>query len=345
MARKSRKTYRSALYPEEAMKQTGPVKTPTAVYCRLSKADEVTGKDSMDSQLKIIRQFISQHDDLEIAEEFLDDGFSGTNYDRPEYERMMDGVRDGRFRCLIVKDLSRLGRSYLETSDLLEMELPLYGCRFVSVNDRIDTDEEPIDTILVGLKNIINQKFAEDISKKIKVQFRQRAEHGEMLGGPVAYGYRRNPDALGYLLIDEEAAKVVRHIYELKISGKDDVAIARILDEEGIITPKQYHDLKAKGEEPTEVKHWRPDTVRSITINPVYLGHMFHGKFKEKHFIGEPDHKTRRSQWVMYENVNPPIISQDTFDQAIEVRRQLYKGEIKRWNKNSRRTSHRTSAE
>lgn len=335
MARKSRKTYRAELYGNAEVTTAVPEvqKVPAVIYCRLSKADEITGRDAMESQLDILRQFVAANEELEIVEEFLDDGYSGTNYRRPQYEEMMEGVRDGRYKCIVVKDLSRLGRSYLETSDLLEMELPLYGCRFISVNDRIDTDVTPIDTIIVGLKNIINQKFAEDISKKIKTQFQERAKRGEMLGGPVPYGYKRNPEDVGYFLIDEEAAEVVRRIFEMKIRGMNDSEIARTLDAEGIITPKQYHDLRVKGIEPTEKRHWRADTVRSITLNKVYLGHIYHGKFKEKQFIGQRSKKTRRADWVIYENVNPPIVSQEIFEKAAKARNQIYRGEINRWNK------------
>jgi len=334
MARKSRKSYRRELFPE---KYTEPVqenkKVPAAIYCRLSKADEITGKESMESQLEIVRQYAAKHEELEVIQEFLDDGYSGTNYERPAFEEMLQGIRDGKFKCMIVKDLSRLGRSYLETSDLLEMELPMYGCRFISVNDHIDTEYGQIDTILVGLKNIMNQKYAEDISKKIKTQFRERAKNGEMLGGPVPYGYKRNPENVGYFLIDEEAAAVVRHIFELKASGLTDRSVARVLDEEGIITPRQYHDLKIKGEEPTEKRHWAADTVKTITKNEVYLGHMYHGKFKEKHYIGEKDHKTRRKEWTIIRDVNPPIVTQELFDKAAEIRRQIASGELRTWSR------------
>lgn len=335
MARKSRKTYRAELYGNAEVPTAVPEvqKVPAVIYCRLSKADEITGRDAMESQLDILRQFVAANEELEIVAEFLDDGYSGTNYRRPQYEEMMEGVRDGRYKCIVVKDLSRLGRSYLETSDLLEMELPLYGCRFISVNDRIDTDVTPIDTIIVGLKNIINQKFAEDISKKIKTQFQERAKRGEMLGGPVPYGYKRNPEDVGYFLIDEEAAEVVRRIFEMKIRGMNDSEIARTLDAEGIITPKQYHDLRVKGIEPTEKRHWSADTVRTITLNKVYLGHIYHGKFKEKQFIGQRSKKTRRADWVIYKNVNPPIVSQEIFEKAAKAGNQIYRGEIKRWNK------------
>ena len=332
MARKSRKSYKMDVgmnqHPSEPG-QTG--KVPTVIYCRLSKADEITGKESMSSQLEIVRQFISTRKELEIVAEFIDDGFTGMNYRRPQFEVMMDGIREGKYKCMVVKDLSRLGRSYLETSDLLEMELPLFGCRFISVNDHIDSDEAQIDTILVGLKNIMNQQFAEDISKKIRGIFRERAKRGEFLGGPPTYGYKRNPENKGYYLIDEEAASVVRYIFNLKMLGMTDRGIGRKLDGEGIMTPRQYHDLKVKGVVPEVAGGWRADTVKSITLNPVYLGHIVHGKFKEKKYLGQPLSRTKRKDWVIYKDVNPPIITQETFDKVQEVRIKLYRGEMKRW--------------
>lgn len=326
MARKSRKTYRENLYGTDCAVQKIPEKTKSAVaaYCRLSKADEITGRESMASQTEIIRQFVDAREDMELADVFVDDGYSGTNYERPQFEKMMEGIRAGKYQCMIVKDLSRLGRSYLETSDLLEMELPLFGCRFISVNAHIDTATEQIDTILVGLKNIMNQKYAEDISKKIKTSFRQRAKNGEMLGGRVPYGYKRNPENVGYLLIDEESADVIRHIFDLKIKGLNDAKIARQLDAEGVLTPIQYHQFKKSGKMPEIRKKWRTDSVRDITINPTVLGHMVHGKFKEKLYLGQKNSRTRRADWVVYENVNPPIVSQEIFDQAQEARKKIY---------------------
>ena len=132
-------------------------------------------------------------------------------------------------------------RSYLETSDLLEYELPLFGCRFISVNDNIDTKYSPIDTILVGLKNIMNQKYAEDISRKIKASFQTKIEKGEILGGRAPYGYLRDPENKGRLLPDERTAPVVRKIFQMKLEGLNDPAICRKLDEEGVLCPSDYH--------------------------------------------------------------------------------------------------------
>lgn len=146
------------------------------------------------------------------------------------------------------------------------------------------------------------------------------------MGGPAPYGYMRNPENVGYFLVDEEAASVIRRIFDLKISGMKDPAIARLLDAEKIPTPREYHDWKMYGKLPEEKKNWRPGTVRDITLNPVMLGHVIHGKFKEKQFLGQRNSKERRKNWIIYENVNPPIVSQETFEQAQEARRMLYRG-------------------
>lgn len=317
MARKTKKALRmnNAENPK-----TEREKIPAILYLRLSKADADTGKDSMENQRQLLRTYAEKIDELEIAAELYDEGFSGTNFRRPAYEEMMDGVHAGIYRCIIVKDLSRLGRSYLETSDLLEYELPLFGCRFISVNDNIDTKYSPIDTILVGLKNIMNQKYAEDISRKIKASFRTKIEKGDMLGGPVPYGYLRNPENKGRLLPDKETAPVVRKIFRMKLEGLNDPAVCRILDAEGILCPSDYHQWKKNGVMPENLSHWKADTVRTITINPVYLGHMVHGKFNEKSYVGERDKKKKRSEWVIYENVNPPIVTREVFEAVQKIR-------------------------
>ena len=317
MARKTKKALRmKSAEPSKAVQE----KVPAVLYLRLSKADSDTGKDSMENQLQLLRAYAAEKEELEIVAELFDEGFSGTNFRRPAYEEMMDGVHSGIYRCIIVKDLSRLGRSYLETSDLLEYELPLFGCRFISVNDNIDTKYSPIDTILVGLKNIMNQKYAEDISRKIKAAFRPKIEKGEMLGGPAPYGYLRDPKNKGRFLINEETAPVVRRIFQMKLEGLNDPAVCRQLEEEGILCPSDYNRWKKSGVMPDNPGHWKADTIRTITINPLYLGHMVHGKFKQKSYVGERDKRTRRSEWKVYENVNPPIVTQEIFDAVQKIR-------------------------
>ena len=237
MARKSRKPSRAKIYvPEESAGK----KIPTVLYLRLSKADAATGRDSMLSQEQLLRSCIEKLEDLEIVKVFSDDGFTGTNYHRPAYEVMMDGVHEGLYKCIVVKDLSRLGRSYLETSDLLEYELPVFGCRFISVNDNIDTDISPVDTILVGLKNIMNQKYAEDISRKIKTVFKAKKEKGEVLGGPVPYGYLRDPQNCGRLIIDQEIAPIIQILFQMKVAHMTDKEAAELPTKEEITTPTDY---------------------------------------------------------------------------------------------------------
>ena len=321
MARKSRKQNR--IRNSVKIETTTKEKTKTVLYARLSRSDIDTGKESMVNQLAMLRSFAEEYEDLEVVDEFVDDGYTGMNFDRPAYEEMMAGVRSGKYQCIIVKDLSRIGRSYLETSDLLEYELPLWRCRFISINDNIDTDSSPVDTIQEKKKNIMNQKFAEDISKKIKSSFKPRIEKGEFLGGPVPYGYRRDPENRGKLLIDEEAARVVVKVFHMKLGMMNDRQIASALNEEGIMTPFEYHKWKKTGVKEKCGRVWEPAAIRAMTQNPVYLGHVVHGKIKEKQYLGEKDRSTKRKDWVIYENINPPIISQEIFDQVLEIRPKL----------------------
>lgn len=318
MARKTKKPLR--MKADEIQNRSAPVKIPAVLYARLSKADADTGKDSMVNQLQLLRTYAEQIEELEVVKEFCDDGFSGTNFKRPAYEEMMEGVHDGRYRCVVVKDLSRLGRSYLETSDLLEFEFPLFGCRFISVNDGIDTKYAQVDTILTGLKNIMNQKYAEDLSRKIKAAFQPKIQNGDFLGGPAPYGYSRDPENKARLMVNEDTAAVVRKIFRMKAERMSDTEVVDWLNKEGIPTPSAYNRMQKTGELPARQKKWITDTVRTITINPAYLGHVVHGKFKEKQYLGQKDERSKRTEWVVYENINPAIIPQELFDEVQRIR-------------------------
>ena len=322
MARKSRKPSRIAL---AGMPEQECIKIPAALYLRLSKADAETGKDSMTSQEQLLRSYLGKYDDLEIVSVFSDDGFTGTNFHRPAYEEMMDGVRNGIYKCIVVKDLSRLGRSYLETSDLLEYELPLYNCRFISVNDSIDTKISPIDTILVGLKNIMNQKYAEDISRKIKATFKGRKENGEYLGGPTPYGYLRDPENRGRLIINEETAAVVRRIFDMKLHKITDAEVAEILTQQGILCPRDYARYQKTDKIPDPPTGWKWDAIRRISTSRIYLGCTVHDKLKPKRYVGEADRKNRQSEWTVCEGINPPIITKELFD-AVKIARRKTSG-------------------
>lgn len=329
MARKSRK--HNKVRTVNKLEEHRIENTPTALYARLSRSDYDTGKDSMTNQVDMLRSFAEEYEDLEIAAEFVDDGYTGSNFERPGFEEMMAGVRSGKYKCIIVKDLSRLGRSYLEASDLLEYELPMFGCRFISINDDIDTKISPIDTIIVGLKNIMNQKYAEDLSKKIKASFKPRIQNGEVLGGPVTYGYLRDPLNRGRLIIDEEAAEIVRWIFQMKLQRMNDTEVAKVLNEKGILSPREHSRLRSTGIRKSNTKPWTASGIRELTQNIAYLGHVTHGKFKEKQYLGQKLKEEKKENWIIYENVNPAIISKEIFDRVQEIRPTL-RGKGKRKN-------------
>ena len=319
MARKSRKTYRAKLYGQESTPADQPKqnKIRTALYCRLSVADASTGKDSMNNQLARLRQYVSDHEELEIADEFLDDGFTGTTFNRPQFKKMMDGVKEGRYRCVIVKDLSRLGRNYLETSYLIEVVLPLFGSRLIAINDKIDTDRGNVDTILIGLKNLMNQQYAEDISRKVKARLHMMALRGETQG-VAPYGYMRDPDRKGYLMIDEETAAVVKEIFDFKLRGMSPGRIAEILNKKGVLTPKDLLVKRWTGREPEKHSFWSKNTIFQILRSEVYLGHSYYDTYEERNFLGERARVKDRSEWKIVKDVNPPIISQEIFDRVQE---------------------------
>ena len=333
MARKSRKTYRDKLYGIEApKKELEKVQLRTALYCRLSIADKQTGKDSMQSQLALVRQFAeSREDELQVIGEFVDDGYSGTNYNRPQFKKMMEGVREGRIQCIVVKDLSRLGRNYLDTSYLIEITIPLYGARLLSVNDSIDSSDDDFDTILLGLKNLMNQQYAEDISRKVGTQIRFMRSRGEMAGGLTPYGYRRNPEDWKHLLIDEETAPVVRKIFQMAVDGKSPGRIAAELNNDHILTPMDHHILQWTGKRPEPQSMWRDRAVFRILHSEVYLGHMYYGETEERQYFGQPVREKKHSEWKVVRNVNPPIVTQEMFDKAARSKETRERqGELKR---------------
>jgi site-specific DNA recombinase len=179
---------------------------------------------------------------LQIYSIYTDNGEKGTNFDRPEFNRLMDDVKAGRVNCIVVKDLSRFGRDYLETGNYLEKIFPFLGVRFISINDNYDSfnPENSNEGLIISLKNLLNDVYTKDISKKIISTFRERQSKGEFLGAHVPYGYSRPDDGTYKLVVDEEAALVIRQIYQWKVEGLSDTAIARRLNDMGIPSPSGF---------------------------------------------------------------------------------------------------------
>ena len=218
----------------------------TAIYIRLSDEDNnIDGivkaeSNSVAAQRILIRDYMQRNglSDPSDALEYVDDGFSGTNFQRPAFRRMMDDAKHGNIDCIIVKDFSRFGRDHLETGNYLERIFPLLGIRFISVNDQFDSEDCMGMTggMSVALKNIINSMYSKDLSKKVRSAMGTRAAHGEYMAAFVPYGYLKNPENIHQLIPDKEAAEVVRLIFTMAAEGKKKPEIVRFLNEQGTPT-------------------------------------------------------------------------------------------------------------
>lgn len=214
-----------------------------ADYLRLSREDgDKLESDSIRNQRSLINDFVKQHKEIQLVEEYIDDGYSGTNFDRPAFQRMLEDVKRKKINCIIVKDLSRLGRNYIETGRYLEKIFPFMGVRFIAITDHYDsaTGSDDADQIIVPFKNLINDAYCRDISIKIRSQLDVKRKNGQFIGNFAAYGYLKDPEDKNHLIVDEYAADIVRLIFNLKIDGYSSQRIAARLNEMGVLPPLEY---------------------------------------------------------------------------------------------------------
>jgi site-specific DNA recombinase len=335
MARKSRR--QSLIAQKETVTQEKVFKT--GLYVRLSIEDVRDRKDSdsIENQTYLLKQFVEKRPFLQIYSIYTDNGEKGTNFDRPEFNRLMDDVKAGRVNCIVVKDLSRFGRDYLETGNYLEKIFPFLGVRFISINDNYDSfnPENSNEGLIISLKNLLNDVYTKDISKKIISTFRERQSKGEFLGAHVPYGYSRPDDGTYKLVVDEEAALVIRQIYQWKVEGLSDTTIARRLNDMGIPSPSKYKYLKGEWKNARYNNNiWQRQAIKAITENEVYLGHKIYGKIQASLYEGKRKSRVPRDEWTIIENDHEPIIDQETFDIVHATRLEVYKEFTERLEQN-----------
>ena len=294
-------------------------------YYRLSKDDGKNHEsDSIANQRVLVREYVKNHPNIRLIDEAFDDGYSGTNYDRPGFQKVMEAVNAGTVNCVIVKDLSRLGREYVETGKYLEMVFPSMGIRFIAINDDIDSGKSSSgDDILIPVKNIMNESYCRELSKKLRRQFKIQRSNGEYLGAFASYGYRKDPTDKHKLVIDEYAAEIVRAIFVLKLKGYSQQSIADYLNSEAVLPPAEYKKsqglnyksgLKGSGQ-----AVWRAFTIQNILTNPVYIGVLIQGK------RGTPNYKIKQmrvrdeEQWCIRKDNHEAIIDEYTFESVQRV--------------------------
>lgn len=318
MARKSRKDGANA----ETMAVSVDCKYKVAVYARLShEKEETMERGTIENQVSFIRDYVSRHDDMDIVEIYVDDSFSGSNFDRPGYMQMISDMKNSRFNTIVVKDLSRLGREYVQVGNLIERIFPIYGVRFVAILDGYDSLNADAG-IMMPVANIANTLYAHDISKKIISSKRAKMEQGIPVGA-APYGYKvvTGDDGVRKLVIDEESGGVIRRIVEMYLSGRKASEIAAVFNEEGVPTPYQYK-YRDKPEILAKKPHakWNTEMFGMIFRNSVYRGIYVMGKEKKCLYKHEDRHITGKDEWLVFENHHEPLITEEEFEEISRIR-------------------------
>jgi site-specific DNA recombinase len=318
MARTKRKI--NPLVQEVGPAAPASKKYKAAAYVRLSVEDSgKPGVDTIEGQKALLTSFIDSKSDMELVSLFCDNGRTGTDFDRPQFEKMMEDVRKGRINCIVVKDLSRFGRNYKETGNYLERIFPFLGVRFIAVNDNFDTlfAERTQDGYIVPLKNLINEVYSKDISKKSASALHVKQQNGEFIGAWAPYGYRKDPDDKHHLVINEEVAPTVRQMFKWRSEGISVIQIARRLNDAGILSPSAY--LYETGEVKTEKYKgvlWQTQIIKGILAHPVYIGHMVQGRKKQSFYEGKRQTYVDKENWIIVRNTHEPIIDEETFEKV-----------------------------
>ena len=289
-------------------------------YIRLSYTDDKSAEsNSVSNQRKLIDDFLTQHSEIEVVCEKVDDGYSGVLYDRPAFLEMMELIKSGAANCVIVKDLSRLGREYIETGRYLRRVFPAYGVRFIAINDNVDTLNDEPDDLTVSVKNIINEAYSRDISVKTRSALDIKRRSGDFVGAFTVYGYLKTGESHKSLIIDTFAANVVRGIFRKRLDGFSAYHIAEELNKAGILSPLAYKRSKglpyAKGGyADTEDCKWSATTILRILSDEVYTGTMVQGKQTTPHFKLKERELKPSEDWVRVENAHEAIIDKADFD-------------------------------
>lgn len=315
MARVSRKQGNGQVQDKAAVKAYGKAKYKVAVYARLSvESEESLERGSIDNQVELVKSYIGRQEDMEIVDTYVDDAFSGTNFERPGFNRMMADMRAGKINTIVVKDLSRLGRDYLETGNLIERVFPMYGVRFVAILDGFDSAKGSAE-LMVSVSNIANALYAQDISKKVYSSVHEKMAKG-IPPSTVPFGYKSvlADDNTRHMVLDDYAACIVRRIADYYLEGKATKEVAAILNSENIPTPMQYryrNDPKKCAN--VSYAKWNNEMLVYMMRNAVYTGKYVTGKRQRCLYRHEANHYTTKKEWVVFENHHDAIISRDEY--------------------------------
>ena len=295
----------------------------TALYCRLSQDDGLEGdSNSIQNQKNILQKFAEDHHFPNPCF-YVDDGFSGGNFQRPAFQQMISDMENGEIGIIITKDLSRLGRNQLHTGLYIEERFPMFGVRYIAINDNVDTDSSESND-LMPFKNLFNEWFIRDTSRKIRAVLKAKAERGERLGTRAPYGYIKDPETKK-LAVDDEAAAIVRRIFAMCASGNGPSQIARILKKEQVLTPTMYaytkYGMTHTGLDTQRPYHWSGDTVADMLENEIYLGNTVNMKHSSRSYKDKRRVEHPREECLVFENTHPALITREVWDIVQRVRK------------------------
>ena len=296
------------------------------LYLRLSRDDgDKEESGSITGQRELLRDYISQHPELREYAIRIDDGFSGSTFERPGFQKMIEDVKAGRTDCIIVKDLSRFGRNYLDAGEYIEKIFPFLGVRFIAVNDNYDSlgERKSSDDLIIPFKNLINEAYCRDISMKIRSQLEIKRKNGQFLGSFAAFGYLKDEQDKNKLVVDQYAADIVRDIFKWKLEGISPQDIADALNKLGVLSPMEYKrslGMKYTTSFKTSAKAaWSAGTVIRILKNPIYTGVLIQGKETTPSYKVHKRIAKDKSEWTVIEDSHEAIISEIDFDSVQKV--------------------------
>ena len=295
------------------------------IYTRLSRDDgDKPESDSIANQRALIRDYLKQHKEITIVSDHSDDGYSGVNFERPGFAEMMDEIREGKVDCVVVKDLSRFGRNYIEAGNYIEKVFPFMGVRFIAINDSYDSsDKSQLDSLVIPFKNLINDAYCKDISVKIRSQLEIKRKKGEYIGAFVVYGYVKDPEDHNRIIVDTYAAEVVRAIFRWKMAGMSQNRIADKLNSQGVLCPMEYKlSMGVKVQTNFRVHKqakWSAVSVTRILTNELYTGVLLQGKSSTPNYKVKKRFDKEQSEWIRIENAHEAIITAGEFETVQEL--------------------------
>lgn len=297
-----------------------------------SKESSSKESNSIESQRQLLYDYITKNSIISTWKtmEYCDDGYTGTNFNRPAIQKLLKDIQNNQIQGIIVKDFSRFGRNYLEVGEYLEKIFPSFSIRFLSVNDCYDSENNHQSVWLqYAFKNIINDYYSRDISKKVKTALKSRKEKGLFMGVVAPYGYEKSEDVKGKLVIDQEASEIIKEIFALRMKGYTLLKIAEELNNQGVPTPLEYKRLredKACNNETalcenqlSQKRKWTVATISRIVNNPMYTGSMINARFKVEEVGSKKKKLNKRQDWIIVPNTHEAIIDEDTYEKAHNI--------------------------